>query len=196
MDYRWENLPGSAQALVFAALAVGLMAVFYVFYLRGPLEERENLRTELSQLEAAVSQRKTVEGQLTGLKTELGRLEERLEILRRILLPSKEITDVLRSVQQMAAASNLKIVKFTPQPVVPRAFYFALPFVMEVEGNYHALGLFFEKISQFTRIVNVEHMTVKGIDGSSDPLRTLSAVCTATTFVLKEVPASTRPDLP
>jgi type IV pilus assembly protein PilO len=196
MDYHFENLPGSAQAVVFAVLAACLVAVCYVFYLRGPLEEREHLRTELTQLEPGVAQGKTVELQLSRFKSELARLDERFEILRGILLPPAEIAVVLRAVQQMATASNLKITRFTPQPVVPRGFYSDWPIVMEVEGNYHALGLFFEKVSQLPRIVNIAPMTIKGIDGSSDSLRTLSAVFTATTFVLKEVPPSTKPDLP
>jgi type IV pilus assembly protein PilO len=196
VDYHFENLPGSALALVFATLAAGLVAVFYVFYLRGPLEERENLRAELTQLEPAIAQGTTIERQRGRFRSELTRLDERFEILRRILLPSKEIGGVFRAVQQMASASNLRITRFTPQPAVPRAFYSAWPIIMEVEGNYDALGLFFERIGRLARIVNIDHMTVKGIEGSSDSFHTLSAVFTVTTFVLKEVPPSTRPDLP
>jgi type IV pilus assembly protein PilO len=196
MDYHFENLPGSAQAVVFAVLAAGLVAVFYVFYLRGPLEEREHLRTELTQLEPDVAQGKSVESRLSRFKSDLARLDQRFEILRSILLPPEETAVVLRAVQQMATASSLKITRFTPQPFVPRGFYSDWPIIMEVEGNYHALGLFFEKVSRLPRIINITPMTIKGIDGSSDSLRTLSAVFTATTFVLKEVPPSTRPDLP
>jgi type IV pilus assembly protein PilO len=195
MDYHFENLPGSAQAVVFAVLAAGLVAIFYVFYLRGPLEEREHLRTELTQLEPGVAQGMTVERRLSRFKSDLARLDERFEILRSILLPPEEIAVVLRAVQQMATASNLKIIRITPQPVVPRGFYSDWPIIMEVEGNYHALGLFFEKVSRLRRILNITPMTIKGIDGSSDSFHTLSAVFTATTFVLKEVPP-TRPDLP
>jgi Tfp pilus assembly protein PilO len=196
MDYHFENLPGSAQAMVFAALAAGLATVFYILYLRGPLEERENLRTELTRLEPAIDQGKTVDCQLSLLKSELARLDERFEIMRGILLPPKEIAVVLRAVQQSATRSNLKITRFTPQPLVPGTFYSAWPIIMEVEGNYHALGLFFEKVSRLVGIVNMDHITVTGIDGSSDSFHTLSAVFTATTFVLKEAPPSTRSDLP
>ena len=42
---------------------------------------------------------------------------------------------------------------------------------------------FFEKIGRFTRIVNIDNIGVKGIEGSTDPSRTLNSTCTATTFV-------------
>ena len=95
---------------------------------------------------------------------------------------------MLRSVQQMAASSNLKIDRFTPQPVVPRAFYSDWPIQIEVQGNYDGLGTFFEKVSQATRIINVDSISIKGVenDQAMNQLHTLSANCTATTFVFKE----------
>lgn len=86
----------------------------------------------------------------------------------------------------MAASSNLKINKFTPQLVIPRAFYSDWPIQIEVEGNYDGLGLFFEKVSQATRIIDVGTISIKGSDQLADPGRTLTASCTATTFVFKE----------
>jgi len=86
----------------------------------------------------------------------------------------------------MAAASNLKISKFDPQPVVPRAFYADWPITMEVSGSYNSLGEFFERIGRATRIINVDNISVKGIEGSTDLTRTLNATCTATTFVFRE----------
>jgi len=93
---------------------------------------------------------------------------------------------VLRSIQQMAAASNLKIIKFNPQPVAPREFYSDWPINMEVEGSFNALGLFFEKIGKFDRIINVDNISIKGIDGSTDSNNTVLSDCTATTFVFRE----------
>lgn len=184
--FRLGNLAGSAQALVFAALTAGLVVVFYVFYLRVLLEDRASLQTEIARLESAVAQRRTLESRLGQFEGERARLDQRLEILRGILPTRKETADVLRSIQRMAAASRLKIIKFIPQPVAPRPFYYDWPIILEVEGNYHALLAFFERVSRLTRIVHVDSLTVKGINGSTDPLRSLSAICTITTFVFKE----------
>src|SRR5688572_33377873 len=89
----------------------------------------------------------------------------------------------------MAAASNLKILRFTPQPVMPRTFYSDWPILIEVRGNYHALGQFFEKIGQYTRIINVDHIAIKGVEGEESVPWTLTALCTASTFVFQEVKA-------
>lgn len=107
-------------------------------------------------------------------------------MLRGILPAQKETPMVLRSVQQMATSSSLKITKFTPAPVVPHTFYVDWPIGMEVEGNYDGLGLFFEKISQSTRVINVEGIAIRPIEGSTNPMKTVTATCTATTFVFRE----------
>jgi len=89
-------------------------------------------------------------------------------------------------VQRMAASSNLKINKLTPQAVVPRGFYSDWPIQIEVEGNYDGLGLFFEKVSQATRIIDVGTITIRSIDDPPDASKTLSANCTATTYVFND----------
>jgi type IV pilus assembly protein PilO len=185
-DYRLKNLPRWMQVLLFSLLAAGLSAVFYFFYMKGLLEERFELREEVRQLETSVAQGTAIASQLGRFKTELAKLEERLNLLRSILPAEKETPIVLKSIQQMAASSNLKMMRFTPQAVRPRAFYVDWPIGMEVQGNYDGLGLFFEKISQSTRIINVDSISIKAIDGSSDPMRTVTATCTATTFVFRE----------
>lgn len=86
----------------------------------------------------------------------------------------------------MAADSDLRIMRFIPQPVLSKAFYSDWPIQLEVEGNYNALGSFFEKIGKATRIINVDNLNVKGIDRAEGSVHTLKAVCTATTFVFRE----------
>lgn len=190
-DYRLENLPRWTQILLFALLALGLSAVFYFFYMKGLLEQRDTLREEVRQLETSVAQGTAIAGQLGRFKKELAQTEERLNVLRSILPAEKETPIILKSVQEMAASSNLKIMRFSPRALVPRAFYVDWPIGIEVQGNYDGLGLFFEKVSQYIRIINVDGISIKAIDGSSDPMRTVTATCTATTFVFREDEIST-----
>lgn len=184
--YRLENLPRSTQIAIVAALGLGLAAGVYFVYLQGLLSERNALKTEVVKLEKSVAQASAFASQLSRYKQEVVDLAARLRTLRRILPEQKETPIVLRSVQEMASTSNLKIRKFDPQPLVPRDFYTDWPITMEVEGSYNALGQFFEKVGRAARIINVQNIGLKGIDGSTDPTRTVTATCTATTFVYRE----------
>jgi type IV pilus assembly protein PilO len=185
-DYRFENLPRSIQIAVFTAIVLCMAVVFYIYYLKDTIKEREAIQAEIEKLELSVAQGTAIESRLQRFRQELAQLEERLAVLQNILPAEKETPTVLRSVQQMAASSSLKIHKFTPQPVVPRAFHSDWPIQIEVEGNYDGLGSFFEKISQATRIINVDSISITGIDKDMNAAHTLSANCTATTFVYRE----------
>ena len=187
-NFRFDSLPRSTQIAVFSVLMAAVSFAFYWYFVRDLTQEHKKLQTEVARLEKTVAKGAAVESRLKRFKDELVQLEQRLVVLQSILPAQKETPTVLRSVQQMAASSNLKILKFTPQPVVPRAFYSDWPIHMEVEGNYNGLGAFFEKVSRATRIIDVGTISVKGIDNSKDPSRTLLASCTATTFVFKEEP--------
>ncbi len=168
---------------VVVALSVG---AYYHFLLRGHLEERDRLRSEVQDLERSVAQTSAVAAQLERFRKELDVLGQRLLELRSILPSEKETPQVLRSTQDMAALSSLRISRFQPLPVVPHPFYSDWPILIEVHGSYNALGAFFEKISRATRIINVENVVVRGIDRSTDPKNTLTAACTVTTFVYRE----------
>jgi type IV pilus assembly protein PilO len=192
-DFRFENLPRPIQIAVFSALVLCMAFVFYSYYLKDNIAELHVIQADINRLEISVAQGTAIESRLQRFREELAQLEERLAVLQNILPTEKETPTILKSVQQMAASSNLKISKFTPQPVIPRAFYSDWPIQIEVEGNYDGLGRFFEKISQATRIVNVESISITGLDSEREmnSARTLNANCTATTFVFKEEPVVT-----
>jgi type IV pilus assembly protein PilO len=189
-DFKFENLSRSTQIVLFLAIAAAIASLGYAYYLKEQIQQRSALQAEIRKLEATVAQTTAVESQIDSFQKELASLERRLAELRRILPDHKETPHVLRSVQEMAGVSNLKIVKFNPQPVAPHDFYSDWPITIEVQGSYNALGAFFERIGKFARIINVDNISVKGIEGSTDPARTLTSLCTATTFVFREEPAA------
>ncbi len=59
---------------------------------------------------------------------------------------------------------------------------------LELDGTYHNLALFFDRVGKFTRIVNISGLDVKGKE-RPEANSTITATCTATTFVLLEKPA-------
>jgi len=88
-------------------------------------------------------------------------------------------------VQGLATQSSLTIQRFTPQEPKQEALYAALPFKLRAEGTYHNLGLFFDRISKFPRIINVGEITIKPRQ-VQDASASIEAECVATTFVLQE----------
>ena len=118
--------------------------------------------------------------------------EAQLERLRPVLPSEKDVADLLRRIQGMATQSNLVIRGFSPQAVATRQLYAEWPIGLQIEGTYHNLGSFLERVSKFPRIINVNGIHIKARDGGT-PNDSITAECTATTFVLVEAkkPATT-----
>jgi type IV pilus assembly protein PilO len=87
-------------------------------------------------------------------------LEAQLDRLRTVLPEEQDVADLLRRVQAMATQSNLKISGFTPAAVTRREMHAEWPIGLKLEGNYHDIGAFLERVSKFPRIINVGAMHI------------------------------------
>jgi len=120
---------------------------------------------------------------LPEFRREVANLQTQLDRLRVVLPEERDVADLLRRVQAMATQSNLTILGFTPQAIAPRQLYAEWPIGLQLEGTYHDLGGFLERISKFPRIINVNGITIRARENAAGAT-TITAQCIATTFVL------------
>ena len=81
------------------------------------------------------------------------------------MLPEeKDAADLLRRMQTVATQSNLTIKSFKPAPIVTKQLHAEWPITLELDGTYHNLAIFFDRVGKFTRIVNISGLDVKGKD--------------------------------
>ena len=108
------------------------------------------------------------------------------------MLPDKrDVADMLRRIQTLATQSSLVVKVFRPQAVVSKQLHQEWPMTLELDGTYHDLARFFDHVSKVPRIINVGSIAIKSKpakDAVADGT-TITAQCTATTFVLLDKPA-------
>jgi type IV pilus assembly protein PilO len=131
----------------------------------------------------------TTANQLNQFKAQVSELEARLESLKAVLPEQKDVADLLRRIQTLATQSSLTIRGFKPAPSVTKQLHAEWPIALQLDGTYHNLGMFFDRVSKFSRIINVSNILIRGKD-KPDPNPTITAECTATTFVLLEPKAA------
>lgn len=185
------SLAGQLGVSVGAALVIGV--VFYYAYWSSAVEEERQKTERLETLQKEIRALEVTANKLQEFQREVAQLEAKLETLKRILPPEKETPDLMRKVQALAAQSNLTIKNFTPSAVVNRDFYQEWPINMAVDGSYHNLGMFFDRVGRLSRLVNLGNLK---INSRSDQTvsNTISAAFTATTFVyIEPPPAPARP---
>ncbi len=185
LELSGSKLSPRSQLILLTILMAGLCYVFYSQYIQSLRSEVEALETKARNLQVEVQKGQIVFQRLPLFKKEVQQQEVRLTNLRKILPERKETGDIVRRVVQLAEQSRLRIKSFEPEKANRKDFFEEWPIMMSMEGSYDNLGTFFEKVSRFTRIINVDNITIKG---AAAPVRnnTLSATCTATTFVFVE----------
>jgi type IV pilus assembly protein PilO len=189
MQLTLTKLPWYAQVIAFVLLGGGACGAFYYYYEMPAQQELETRRVQLAKLRADVTKGLNTARQLPEFEKEVKDLEGRLDSLRAVLPEEKDAADLLRRMQTMATQSNLVIKSFKPAPVITRELHAEWPINLQLEGTYHNLALFFDRVGKFTRIVNITGLDVKGKDKAGDVNATIDATCVATTFVLLDKPA-------
>ncbi|HTH00111.1 MAG TPA: type 4a pilus biogenesis protein PilO [Vicinamibacterales bacterium] len=185
MDISLSKLPWYAQIGAFVVVSALAVFGFWKFYVAEMQADIDTRQTRLTALKTDIAKGVATARRLPQFQSEVAELERRLENLRAVLPEQKDVADILRRVQGLATQSSLTIQRFTPQEPKQEAMYAALPFKLRAEGTYHNLGLFFDRISKFPRIINVGEIVIKPRQEPGSAT-SIEAECVATTFVLQE----------
>jgi type IV pilus assembly protein PilO len=193
MELSLSKLPWYAQIGAFVVVSGLAVFGFWKFYVAEVQSDIDARQTRLTALRTDIAKGVATARRLPQFQSDVAELERRLENLRAVLPEQKDVADILRRVQGLATQSSLNIQRFTPQEPKQEAMYASLPFKLRAEGTYHNLGLFFDRISKFPRIINVGEITIKPRP-QQDANASVEAECVATTFILQEskAPASGR----
>ncbi len=135
----------------------------------------------------------SIAAQLPKFQADLIKLEQHLAGLKQVLPEQRDVGDMLRRIQTLAAGSSLNVRYFKPQPVANKELHAEWPMQLEFDGNYHDLGSFFDKVAKVPRIINISGINIKAKDAKAavETNTTVTAQVTATTFVLLDKPAGT-----
>lgn len=182
------KLPWYSQIGAFAALTGLGVVVFWNWVARPAQEAIVGQQLQLANVRVEIARGQATAKRLATFRSQVGDLELQLNRLRSVLPEEKDVGDLLRRIQDMATQSNLTIRGFTPRAVATKQMYAEWPIGLQLEGTYHNLGAFLERVSKFPRIINVTAIKVSSREAQTADA-TITAECTATTFVMVEPPA-------
>jgi type IV pilus assembly protein PilO len=185
-----ERLPFWGQVLLMIVLAAGLVGIAYYLYpnLKEKGEEIQAINAELQEMNAKILEGRAIEQKLPEFEQEVANLQRKLGDIQQILPTDTETGDLLRWIKNMSDQSNLGLKTFSPGGLRPVDFYKEFPIEMDVVGRYHDLGIFLDRVSKYSRIINVDNLRMTAFQGGGD--KTIRASFTATTFVYDDKAAS------
>lgn len=192
MELTLTKLPWYAQVGAFVALAAVGCGMFFYYYEMPARADIAVRQSQLQMLRVDIATGLTTAKKLPEFRAQVADLEGRLANLKAILPEEKDAADLLNRMQTVAAQSSMIIKGFKPSPTVTKQLHAEWPITLDLEGTYHNLAIFFDRVGRFTRIVNISGLDVKSTD-RPPPSGTITATCVATTFVLLDKPTPAKP---
>ena len=188
MNTGFEGKPFYYGAI--AALVVSGVLYFMAHQLWFEGMESQIVRQEanLTELQAQLQKGRIAKQQLPQFREEVRRLEGELGKLLRILPARRNTPELLRRIRALAEQGDFDILRVQPGNFIERDFYSEWPITINVNGSYHNLALFFDRISRFSRILNIDNLQVSALKRGGGS-HTISAKFQAKTFIYKEPPA-------
>lgn len=183
----FANMPPKQRYLLIGLLGGGIVAV-YVWLLMLPLwESKGRLETDLQKLQADLDQKRMIAANRPKLEAEIKVLEKQLDAVLVKLPEDKDIPKLLTQVNTLGLQAGLEFLLFRPVTSVKKGFYAEVPIDIRIEGDYHALGAFLDRVSKLERIVNVADLRISPLAAQRAKTgRTISADLKATTFTFLE----------
>jgi len=163
-------------------------------YLIEPIETQiHEAESKIAELDKKIEQGRAAERKLPQFREEVKRLELELEKLRRILPSTRNTEEIIKKIKSLVDQGdfNLRRLSFPKLGAASGSEPYAeWPISISVDGGYHNLAQLFNRLSNFSRIVNVEQVSITALPRQIE--RTIAVDFVAKTFVYvepKEAPA-------
>jgi type IV pilus assembly protein PilO len=192
-----NKLPWWGQLLVFTVVGALIVGAYYYFYEQQARADLDVRTAELTAIRGRIDKGMETARKLPEFRAQVGDLEARLESLKAILPEEKDVAELLRRLQTLAAQSSLTIRHFRPRAIATKELHAEWPIEIEVEGAYHNVGQFLDRVSKLPRIINVGSMEMTTVPATAArPNVTVRVTCTAMTFVLNDQTSTPQPGAP
>lgn len=179
-----EGKPWYVSGGIAVGMAIALIWVFHYAKLKGMKGQIARQESYHGELQAKINEGRSAQRSLPQFREEVQRLELELEKLLRILPSRRNTEDLLRRIRALTEQGDFDLLRFRPNPLEPRDFYSAWPIQISLQGTYHNLALFFDRVSRFSRIINIENLRIDAIGASEN--HTIGSQFTAKTFLYNE----------
>jgi type IV pilus assembly protein PilO len=183
-----DDKPWWVGLAVGVGLAAGLLYGVDRMLVKDLKASIETADAQIVELDQKISKGRAAERKLPQFREEVKRLELELEKLRRILPSTRNTEEIIKKIKSLVDQGEftLRRLSFPPLNVSAQTSdpYSEWPISVSVDGRYHDLAILFNKLGNFSRIMNVEQIAIRAL--GNQETKTVSADFVAKTFVYVE----------
>jgi type IV pilus assembly protein PilO len=182
-----EGKPWYVGLIIGLVLAIAIVGVVLYMFINPTDDQIRAADAELKDLDTKIEQGRSAQRKLPQFREEVNRLKVELKKLRSILPSTRNTEEIIKKIKALVDAGNFTLRKLTfPKLAAAQGSdpYAEWPISVSVDGRYHNLATLFNHLSNFTRIINVEQISIAALPIQTD--RTITADFVAKTFVYVE----------
>ena len=173
-----EKLSKIYRLLISAGIfLVFIAAAVFLFYMP-KYKTIDTLDKKLAKLDAELQTAKKNAKDLKKFQKKMKDAEDQFKIVMKSLPEKEEIPSLLTSVSDSGIESGLEFLLFKPQNEAKKDFYAEIPVAMKVNGDFHNVAIFFDRVARLSRVVNIRDISMKPVKGTD----ALVTSCTAVTY--------------
>ena len=180
-----NSKPWYVAAIVGVVLGIAMFVVMNIYIFKDIRTQIERLETSIDELEREIEKGRAAKADLPRLEEDIRNYEIELDRLRKILPTKRETDNLIKRAKQLTERGRFRLTRFTPGAFEDRDFFIEWPIRVGLDGTYHELGLFFDRLSRFSRIINVTELTINPTR-ASDSGFTIHAEFVQRTYIYKE----------
>jgi type IV pilus assembly protein PilO len=171
------------QVALGIGLFIGVLLAGGVHYawIRKINEDIVKKQAELKGLQEEIAKGRAAERKLSQFREEVKRLELELSKLLQILPSSRNTEELIKRIETLTRQGDFTLKRFTPGEPANKEFYAEYPIDISLDGTYHNLALLFDRMSRFSRIINVEDLKIANLESAAG--KSISAQFVAKTFI-------------
>jgi type IV pilus assembly protein PilO len=180
-----DDKPWWVGALIGVAIAVAILWAADAFVVKKIKSDIQSTEEKITELDEKIQQGRAAERKLPQFREEVKRLELELEKLRRILPSTRNTEEIIKKIKSLVDQGEFTLRRLAFPPLGSGSETYAeWPIAVQVDGRYHDLAMLFNRLGNFSRIINVENIKINALP--QQETKTISANFVAKTFVYVE----------
>jgi type IV pilus assembly protein PilO len=175
------KLPRGVRLGAVLAILLGFAAAYYYLFYVDLHAQVASLRAQNDDLQRRLTKVRVVSNNLAEFEQEVADLERELTLALKQLPNRKQFEDLLQDITTAGKKVGVQIKSIERVDEIEHGFYAEVPFQLELEGTFHNVAMFFERVAKLPRIVNIGAMNIN-VSKEDENGTTLRVQGQATTF--------------
>ena len=175
------KLPRAVRLGGVLALLVACGAGYYYTFYVDLNAQVASLRSQNEELQRKLTKVRVVSNNLAEFEQEVADLERELALALKQLPSRKQFEDLLQDITTAGKRVGVTLKSIERVAEIEHGFYAEVPFRLELEGSFHGIAMFFERVAKLPRIVNIGALNIN-VAKEDENGTTLRVEGQATTF--------------